>query len=261
VISRNSTFAYKGKALRIRDIGAELGAEYVLEGTVRKFGRQVRITTQLVDAATDRQAWSARQDGDLNNVLELQDEVVSSIVNALAATDGVIEKAARRSSLQRHPNQGTAYDYYLQAREQFYRPGDQGFDKAQELYEKAIEADPSFARAYSALAWLHFLRFKSVFRLPFERILPKALELALESARLDPNDYRAHWVLGCLYMHQRKHSQALAQFERALRINPNDANLLMFSADALVYGGRTAEALERCYQAIRISPNGPDWHW
>ncbi len=79
--------------------------------------------------------------------------------------------------------------------------------------------------------------------------------------RLDPDDYRAHWVLGRLYIHQGKHTQSLAEFERALRINPNDANLLALSSDALIYCGRVEEALERCQRALRLNPNCPDWYW
>ena len=139
----------------------------------------------------------------------------------------------------------TAYDCYLQAREHFYRPGDSGFKTAQGLLEKAIEMDPSFARGYSALAWLHFLRFKAFLTESFDNIKDTALNLALKSIRLDPLDYRGHWVLGMLYIHEGKHAQSLAEFDRALNINSNDANLLIFSAAALNYSGRVDEALQR----------------
>ncbi len=100
-------------------------------------------------------------------------------------------------------------------------------------------------------AWLHFLRFKIFLTASFESIKQKALDLALHSVRLDPKDYRAHWVLGGLYLYQRKHARSMAEFDRALRINPNDANLLANSADSLIYCRRTEEAVERCERAIR----------
>ena len=128
------------------------------------------------------------------------------------------------------------------------------------LFEKAIALDPGFARAYSALAVLHFVRFIS-FNASFESIERKVLDLALHSVRLDPDDYRAHWVLGRLYVHQGKHAQGLAEFDRALRINPNDANLLANSGRALVYAGRAEEAVDRCKRAIQLNPNCPDWYW
>ena len=110
-------------------------------------------------------------------------------------------------------------------------------------------------------AWLHFLRFKIFLTASFESIEQKALDLALHSVRLDPKDYRAHWVLGGLYLYQRKHARSMAEFDRALRINPNDANLLANSADSLIYCRRTEEAVERCERAIHLNPNCPDWYW
>ena len=261
VISRNSTFTYKGKSVRIGDVGKELGARYVLEGSVRKAGQRIRVTAQLIDSVSDRHLWVERYDRDLDDIFAVQDEVVGSIVNALGAVDGVLEKSARKRSTESSANNLTAYDYYLQGRHHFYQHGDVGFEAAEALYEKAIELDPDFARAYSALAWLHFLRFKLFRTESFENIRQKTLDLALQSVRLDPDDYRAHWVLGGLYVHEGKHAQSLAEFDRALHINPNDANLLAFSTQVLLYCGRTEEALERCERAISLNPNCPDWYF
>ena len=261
VISRNSTFTYKGKSVRAREVNENLGARYVLEGSVRKAGQRIRITAQLIDAASDHHLWAERYDRELDDIFAIQDQVVGSIVHALGATDGALEKSARKRSIETSVTNRSAYDCYLQARAHFYRHGDAGFKEAEVLYEKAIALDPGFARAYSALAWLHFLRFKIFFTESFDSIKQKALDLALHSVQLDPDDYRAHWVLGGLYIHQGKHAQSLAEFDRALRINPNDANLLAFSADALIYCGRVEEALERCQRVIRLNPNCPDWYW
>lgn len=136
-----------------------------------------------------------------------------------------------------------------------------GLDTVEELYEKAIELDPGFERAYSGLATLHFLRFQIFLTVSFESIEHKTLDLAFHSVRLDPDDYQAHWVLGRLYTYQGKHAQSLAEFDRALSINPNDASLLAISAENLVYCGRLEEALECCQRAIRLNPNCPDWRW
>ena len=261
VISRNSTFTFKGKSVRIRDVSEDLGAQYVLEGSVRKAGQRIRVTAQLIDAASDRHLWAERYDRDLDDIFAVQDEVVGSIVHALGAQSGVIEKLVRQRSIETSVTNVSAYDCYLQAREHFTRHGDSGFEEAQVLYEKAITLDPGYARAHSALAMLHFLRFKLFFTASFESIEQKALDLALQSVRLDPNDYRAHWVLGSLYIYQGKHAQSLAEFDRALRINPNDADLLARSADALVYCERVDEAIDRCKHAIRLNPNCPDFYW
>ncbi len=261
VISRNSTFAFKGKSVRVRDVSEDLGVQYVLEGSVRKAGQRIRVTAQLIDAASDRHLWAERYDRDLDDIFAVQDEVVGSIVHALGATDGVLEKVARQRSIETSITNRGAYDCYLQAREHFYRHGDTGFDEAAALYEKAIELDPGFGRAYSGLASLHFLRFQIFLTTSFESIEQKTLDLALHSVRLDPDDYLAHWVLGRLYTYQGKHAQSLAEFDRALSINPNDAHLLAISAENLVYCGRLEEALECCQRAIRLNPNCPDWYW
>jgi len=261
VISRNSTFTFKGKSVRIRDVSEDLGAQYVLEGSVRKAGQRIRVTAQLIDATRDRHIWAEHYDRDLDDIFAVQDEVVGSIVHALGAQSGVIEKLVRQRSIETSVTNVSAYDCYLQAREHFTRHGDSGFEEAQVLYEKAITLDPGYARAHSALAMLHFLRFKLFFTASFESIEQKALDLALQSVRLDPNDYRAHWVLGSLYIYQGKHAQSLAEFDRALRINPNDADLLARSADALVYCERVDEAIDRCKHAIRLNPNCPDFYW
>jgi len=139
--------------------------------------------------------------------------------------------------------------------------GDEGYALAQALYEKAIALDSNFSRAYSALAWLHFSRFKTYQTDSFEDIFQKTHTLALQALRLDATDYRAHWVLGGLYMHDGKLSQSVSEFEKAVRINPNEANLLAWYADVLVCCGREKEALERCEHAIRLNPNCPDWFY
>ena len=261
VISRNSTFTFKGKSVRARDVGEDLGAQYVLEGSVRKAGQRIRVTAQLIDAASDRHLWAERYDRDLDDIFAVQDEVVGSIVHALGATDGAIENSAWQHIAGASDTNPTAYDCYPQAREHFYRHGDSGFDEAEAFYEKAIELDPGFARAYSRLAALHFLRFRKFFTVTLESIEQKTLDLALHAVRLDPDDYPAHWVLGRLYSYQGKHTQSLAEFDRALHINPNDANVLADFADFLVYCGRAEEALKHCQRAIRLNPNCPDWYW
>jgi adenylate cyclase len=136
-----------------------------------------------------------------------------------------LEKSERRRSLESQRSNLTAYDYYLQGRDKFERQYDKNFKSAEALFQKAIALDAGFARAYSALAWLHFLRFRLLRIESFEDIRLKALDLALHSIRLDQNDYRAHWVLGYLYTCEGKHAQGLAQFDQSLSINPNDANV------------------------------------
>ena len=261
VISRNSTFAYKSKSTRLRDVSVDSGAQYVLEGSVRKAGQRIRVTAQLIDAASNRHLWAERYDRDLDDIFAVQDEIVGSIVHALVGTDGALERSARQRSIEASTTTQSAYDCYLKAREFYYRRGGGDFEEAKVLFEKTIELDPGFARAYSALAWLHLQRFKLLLTASFESMEQKVLDLAFHALRLDPDDYRAHMTLGRLYSYQGKHAKGRAEFDRALRINPNDTNVLATSADALVYCERVDEALERCQRAIRLNPNAPDWYW
>ena len=262
VISQNTTFANRQSPLSASAVHEKYGAQFVLEGSVRKAGKQVRITAKLADMTHESQLWAERFDCDLDDVFAVQDEIVASILHALGAADGVLEKSLRASRRDLSPDGLTAYDCYLQGRDHFYRHGDAGFEKAEALYERAIRLDANFARAYSALAWLHFVRFKLFRTCSFESIRSTAHDLAQAALRIDPRDFRAHWVLGGLNLHDGKHKHSLAEFEKALLINPNDANLLAWSAEVLVYAGQEEDALARCKRAIHLNPNCPDWyHW
>lgn len=259
LISQNTTFAKREIPLSARDAKELFGAQFVLEGSVRKAGRRTRVTAQLADTNTDVQLWAERYERDIDDVFALQDEIVSSILHALGASDGVLEKTMRHRSRKISPDAESAYDCYLQGRDNFYQHGEGKYDVAEAYYEKAIRLDSTFSRAYSALAWLHFDRFKTYHSRQFEDILPIAKDLALQALRLDDTDFRAHWVLGCLYLHEGNFSQCLAEFDKAVRINPNDANLLAWFGDILACCGREQEGLERCEQAIRLNPYCPDW--
>jgi len=261
VIARNSSFVFKGKAVDIRQIASELGVRYVLEGSVRKAMNKVRVTAQLIDAQSTGHLWSERYDRSLDDIFLVQDEIVGSIVHALGAADGILEKSERRRIAGLTAGNPTAYDYYLQAREQFDRQDDRNFDAAETLFRKSISIDPGFAPGYSALAWLFFLRFKLVRTRSFADVQGEVSNLALEALRLDENEYRAHTVLGFLYSQQGRYSQSVTHFDRALSINPNDANVMVWSAEVLVYRGRAADARVRCEHAIRLNPKCPDFYF
>lgn len=262
VISKNTTFTNKQKSLVAEEVYEKYGARFVLEGSVRRSGERTRVSVQLSDMASSSQLWADRFDCDFDDVFELQDEVVTSILHILGTADGVLERTARKLSHEMSADGRTAYDCYLEARGHFYRHGNSGFETAEAMYEKAIDLDPEFARAYSALAWLHFLRFKLFRTKSFESVKPRVLKLARVAHQLDAQDFRAHWVLGGLFLHDGNLEHSLAEFDKALRINSNNSDLLIWSAEALVYAGQEQLALERCKQAFRRNPNCADWyHW
>jgi TolB-like protein/Tfp pilus assembly protein PilF len=261
VISRNSSFALKDRALGTREIAQKLGARFLVSGSARRLGQEVRVSAQLIDAVDDRQVWAERYDRSLEDIFAVQDEVVGSIVHAIGTGDGVIERSYRRQVKEKPETSLNAYDCFLRARDYFYSAYDTGYDQAERLYERAIELDPNFARAYSALAWLVFLRFKHLRAESFEAVEARAFDLASKSISLDPNDYRGHWALGGIYSYQKKHAQSLAAIGRATQINPNDADLLAWSSGVYVHAGRLETALSSCQRAIRLNPNCPDWYW
>jgi len=261
VISRNSSFAFKSMSVAAHEIGTKLDVQFVLVGSVRKTGKRIRVSAKLVDAADERHLWAQNYDRELGDIHAVQDDVVSSIVHALGATDGAIEKSVRQRLAKTSDTSLSAYDCYLKAQGYFYRRHGSGYDQAEALYERAIELDPTFARAYSGLAMLHFHRFKIYLTETFDNIADRTHQLAQRAVQLDPDDYLAHWVLGRLYGYSGKQSQSLAEFARALSINPNDANVHADFADFLVYCGQPKEALEHCQRAIRLNPNCPDWYW
>ncbi len=190
VISRHSTFAFKGQSVKVKDISRELGVRYVLEGSIRKAGQRIRVTAQLIDATTDHHLWAERFDRKMEDIFAVQDEICGIILHNVGAAGGKLELSARAAAMHKDTNSLRAYDYYLRGREHAYRYRDEGFSEAQELYGKAIELDPEFARAHSALAfmyarWIHFGAEDP------EGLLAKALEMAQRAVHLDPSDYRA----------------------------------------------------------------------
>jgi adenylate cyclase len=262
VVSNNDGSASQPIDLTATTAKRKLGVQFLLQGSVRKSGSRTRITAQLIETGSGSRIWSERYDRTMDDLFELQDEIVSSVVHALGAADGIIETSARLKSIESSSDASSAYDCYLQGRHHFYRHGDSEFDKAEASYLKAIELDDEFAPAYSALAWLYFVQFKLFRSKGFDEIRSKAMGLAIKALRIDKQEFRAHWVLGGIYLHDGNHAQSIAEFSKAIQINPNDANLLSWSAEALVYGGQLDEAVERCDHAVKINPNCPDWyHW
>ena len=155
VIARNSSFTYKGRAVDVKQISRELGVRYVLEGSVRKAANRVRITGQLIDASAGTHLWAERFEGSLDDIFELQDQIATSVVGAIAPQleRAEIERAKRKPT----ENLG-AYDYYLRGMADLHRGTREAIDEALDLFGKAIELDPDFASAYGAAAWCHFWR-------------------------------------------------------------------------------------------------------
>ena len=253
VIARNSVFTYKGRAVKIQQVAEELGVRYVLEGSVRRAGGQVRINAQLIDATTGGHLWAERYDGTLDDVFALQDEVSRKIVSALAVTLTPDEQQ-RSNQAQASPE---AYDLLLRGLERFRRFTREANVEAREYFERAVETDPDFARAHADIALTHAEDIFHGWSESPERSSRLALEKAQYALTLDDNSRVAHFALAFTYLNMMRYDEALAANQRVLELNPNHAEGHAQRGLILSHVGRPAEALEAIRIAMRLDPRHP----
>jgi len=256
VISRNSVFLYKGKAVKPERVSQELGVQYVLEGSIRKANNRVRITAQLIDATTGHHLWAERYDRDLQDIFAVQDEVTRKIVTALEVklTEG------ERQRLGRAPTANLqAYDYYLQGLEYHALLTEEANAQAQQLFEKAIQLDPQFAVAYACLGWTYFNKWALGWDQSAE-MLDHALTWTQRSLALDETLSDGHRLLGTVCLWKKKYEQAVAEVEQAVTLNPNDADGYAALGDVLNWIGRSAEAVGLIEKAMSLNPQYPTWY-
>jgi adenylate cyclase len=257
VIARNSTFAYKGKSKDIREIAKALGVRYVLEGSVRRSGTEVRVNAQLIDATTGGHVWADRYDGDMKNIFGLQDKVTSNVVTALAVelTKDDKERVARRGT-----ENTEAYDVFLKGWQHYLRQTPEDFRAAIDYFKQAGDLDPKYGRAYAALAATYWeastrfwdlalgLRRSNEARFQAEQFLAKAM--------LNPTPL-AHQVASAMLLHAQQYDEAVAEAKRAIAGDPNDADGYVALAHVLSFTGKANEALDLVERAIRLNPNYP----
>jgi len=256
VIGRNSTFAYKGKPVKIRQVAEELGVRYVLEGSVRKAGKQVRINAQLIDATTGGHLWAKRYDGHLDDVFGLQDKITRKIVSALAVQlkAGEQEKVAGKET-----DKIEAYDAFLKGWKHYRQWTPEDFREAIPYFEKAIELDPNYGRAHAALASIYMETYVRIWDWPQvvglagTECFDRAGEY-LQAAMNNPTPL-AHQVASKRLIHLLYHEEAIAEAERAISLDPNDADGYAAMADALIYSGEPEEAVDFVKKAMRLDPH------
>ncbi len=258
VISRNSAFTYKGKAVKLPEVSRELGVRYVVEGSVRKVGDQVRITAQLIDATQDQHLWSERYDRPLTEIFALQDEIRQKIVTALK----VKLTPDEQERFQRAPtNNLEAYDFYLRGMEArwrgFYETKQELNAQARQLYEKAIALDPQYAAAYAGLGWTYFLDWFFQWNPNRAQSLERAFALAQRAVALDDSLPGSHQLLGRVYVWQKQYEQAIVEAERALALDPNDADGYWNLGNILTFAGRPEESIGVIERGMRLNPRYP----
>lgn len=253
VIARNSSFSYKGRPVRLDQIGEELGASYVLEGSVRKDGDQVRITAQLNDVATGSHLWAERYDRNLSDVFAVQDEITQAIV---AAIEPQLYAAEDFRAQRKAPDNMVAWDLVMRALSHFWRVTRQDNIVAQALLEKAISVDQNYGQAYSLLAASHAFAAHMGWE-DMGKAIAVAEPAALQAIRADSADAWAHNALACVYLFKRRFDDAIAKFELALQLNPNFSPARGYYGVALAYCGRWQEGDRAAREALRFSPRDP----
>jgi len=255
VIARNSAFTFKGKNVLVPEVAKTLGVRYVLEGSVRKSGSRVRITAQLIDAASGGHLWAERFDRELADIFAVQDEVTGRIVAELAVT---LTPRERRSLATERTDNLEAYDCFLRGRELFFRTTRDANRQAQALLERAVELDPAFAPAHAFLAGTHAMDWQNGWGASLQRSWDLWERLALRAAELDRSYPYALWALSLFHLWSRRHDEALAAVEESIASSPSFGDGHNTLGLVLHYSGRSAEALKSFERADALNPVYPD---
>jgi adenylate cyclase len=258
VISRNSTFVHKGKAVNVREIAREFGVDYVLEGSVRKARDRVRVTVQLIDAETDRHVWAERYDRDLEDIFAIQDEMTRAIV---ATLPGRVEAATHDRAKRKPTDNMAAYECVLAAKVRHHRSTREDNAEAQRLLDRALALDPNYAHAHAWKAcvlgqtWVY--DWCADRDAVFEQV---AAELEITLA-LDDNDSDVHRILAALNLNRDDHDKATYHQERALALNPNYDLVVVQQGELLTWLGRPEEGIDWIKKAMRLNPYHPERFW
>lgn len=253
VIARNSSFIYKGRSVHMKQIADELGVRYVLEGSVRKGGDRVRITAQLNDVATGGHVWAERYDRDLADVFAVQDEITEAIV---AAIEPQLYAAENFRARRKAPDSMDAWDLVMRALSHYWRVTRQDNVVAQALLEKATELDPNYGQALGLLAASYTFSAHMGWA-DMAQVMPLAERAASAAILADGEDAWAHYALGIVYLIARRFDDSLAEFDAALRLNPNFSLAQGYYGLALSYCGRWQEGEQAAQRALRLSPHDP----
>ena len=259
VIARNSVFTYKGKPAIVQNVAKELGVRYVLEGSVRRAGDKLRINAQLIDATTGHHLWAQRYDGQIGDVFALQDRITEKIVAALAVklTSGEQEQVALK-----YTDNILAYDAFLQGRGYYVRRTPHDYAAAVSCFEKAVKWDANYGQAYAALSMTYWESAHNLWTYHLgvswaeaHNRAEKYLALAMDNP--SPLAYQAASKMHIDWM---QHEMAIAHAQRALGLDPNDADSYLAIAYALIYASRPKEALGFVEKAMRLDPHYPAYY-
>jgi adenylate cyclase len=251
VIARNSSFAFRGQKLDVVEIGKKLKVKYILEGSIRKSGQRVRVTAQLIDAASGAHVWADRYDRDLEDVFAVQDEVVRIIATTLI---GKLRHAEHEHAKRKTPSSLAAYDCVVLGLDHFYKWTPHDNKKALALFRQAISVDPDYACAHAWLAQAYFREGLNIWSDSHEESFALLYEHADKAVALDEYDSLAHTALGIANLFRSEHDQARSNFERALSLNPSNTDAMVHYARWEALTGNPDKGLERLNAALEYNP-------
>lgn len=254
VIARNSAFTYKGRPVRVDQIGRELGVRYVVEGSVRKAGPRLRVTAQLIEAETDHHVWADRFDGSIEDVFDLYDQITERLVGAMHPS---IQLAEIERARRKRPESLDAYDYVMQAMPHVWALLRADNAKAMTLLAAAIERDPNYPMALALLAWCHAQQVTYIWSSDFQASIDTALRLARQAVDISGDDPLVLTVLSITQTFAHRYDIASSLLERALALDPNLPLAWNRSGWVQAYQGRSDLAIGHFEKAMRLSPHDP----
>ena len=251
VVARNSTFTYKGKAVKVRQVAEDLGVRYVLEGSVRRSGDQIRITAQLIDALTGNHVWADRYDRDLEDVFKVQSEVAQQVAKALAVT---LKANENERLFQEYTTNIDAYEVFLKARRVVDLPSKDNILRGEKLFKQVIELDPNFAGGYAGLSFNYSVQIRFKYSNSPASHLANAFELANKAIEIDPGYTWGYIALGGAHLANVDADAAVDAVRQALILAPNDYEANLFMGFYLQFAGDAVRAIEHLQVARRLSP-------
>ena len=256
VIARNSVFFYKNKNVKIDKIAHDLGVKYVLEGSVRKMGNSVRITAQLIDSKTEGHVWAERYDRDLKDIFSLQDEVREKIVTALAVQ--MTSDDEKRIQMKDTDNL-EAYDYYLKANELCNSTDLDKLAQGRVQLQKAIQLDPKFAKAYTAMGKTFFTQW--VFGPDKDpALLEKVFEWSQKAIKINPDEPSGYSLLSHYYLWIKQHDAGIAEIKKAISLDPNNPEWMAYYGELLTHSNQPEQGIDLFLKAMRLDPKYPVWY-
>ncbi|MEO9576169.1 MAG: tetratricopeptide repeat protein [Tateyamaria sp.] len=257
VIARNSSFSFRGSPTKVSEISESLGVRYLLEGSQQKSGDRLRVRIQLVDAVEGDNLWSQVYNSDLGDVFAVQDDIVRKVVSTVAQK---VINSEGQEAIQSDETKLTALLLNLKARQHLFDFTPEGNEKARQANLAAVEADPTQPFGYVGLTFVHINKYRWGWtdREPVAE-LNAARDYARKAVELAPDYYDSHSAMAYLHIQEGQMDKAVARYQQALELNPNDTNAMASLAEALTYGGQPEEAEDLMLRVIRLDPLHQDW--